>query len=61
MNMMIGIILDVMQTEHEKMSRETGQGEAGEVHYIKAHTTMIESRLESIETLLGKSIISSDK
>jgi len=45
----------------KKMSCETGQGEAGEVHYIKAHTSMIESRLESIETLLEKSITSSDK
>ncbi len=61
MNMMIGIILDVMQTEHEKMSRETGEGEAGEVHYIKEHTSMIESRLERIETLLEKSIDSRDK
>jgi voltage-gated sodium channel len=61
MNMMIGIILDVMQTEHEKMSRETGEGEAGEVHYIKEHTSMIESRLERIETLLEKNITSRDK
>lgn len=56
MNMMIGIILDVMQTEHEKMSRETGEGEAGEVHYIKEHTAMIEDRLARIETLLEKSV-----
>ncbi|MDQ7002811.1 MAG: ion transporter [Ghiorsea sp.] len=61
MNMMIGIILDVMQTEHEKMSRETGEGEAGEVHYIKEHTAMIESRLERIELLLEKSVGSRDK
>ncbi|MDQ6977670.1 MAG: ion transporter [Ghiorsea sp.] len=56
MNMMIGIILDVMQTEHAKMSRETGEGEAGEVHYIKEHTAMIEDRLARIETLLEKSV-----
>jgi len=61
MNMMIGIVLDVMQTEHEKMSRETGEGEAGEVHYIKEHTSMIESRLERIEVLLEKSVASRDK
>ncbi|WP_038250127.1 ion transporter [Ghiorsea bivora] len=61
MNMMIGIILDVMQTEHEKMSRETGEGEAGEVHYIKEHTSMIENRLQRIETLLEKSVDSRDK
>ena len=45
-----------MQTEHEKMSRETGEGEAGEVHYIKEHTVMIEDRLARIETLLEKSV-----
>ena len=56
MNMMIGIILDVMQTEHEKMSRETGEGEAGEVHYIKEHTALIEDRLARIEILLEKSV-----
>jgi len=61
MNMMIGIILDVMQTEHEKMSRETGEGEAGEVHYIKEHTAMIEHRLDRIESLLEKSVGSRDK
>lgn len=61
MNMMIGIILDVMQTEHEKMNRETGEGEAGEVHYIKEHTAIIESRLERIELLLEKSVGSRDK
>ena len=61
MNMMIGIILDVMQTEHEKMSRERGEGEAGEVHFIKEHTTMMEQRLESIEQLLQQQFKPKDK
>ncbi|HID37226.1 MAG TPA: ion transporter [Ghiorsea sp.] len=52
MNMMIGIILDVMQSEHEKVSRETGEGEAGEVHWIKEHTSAIETRMERMERLL---------
>ncbi len=61
MNMMIGIILDVMQSEHEKLARETGEGEAGEVHYIKEHTTAIEDRLERIEALLEKAILKDNK
>ncbi|MBF0281748.1 MAG: ion transporter [Zetaproteobacteria bacterium] len=52
MNMMIGIILEVMQAEHEKMSREEGTGEAGEVHWIKEHTREMEARLTRIETML---------
>ena len=56
MNMMIGIILDVMQSEHEKMNRETGEGEAGEVHWIKEHTSGIEQRLERMEALLEQSL-----
>jgi len=52
LNMMIGVILDVMQREHEEHYRETGEGEAGEVHWIKDHTQKIEQRLERIEELL---------
>ena len=52
LNMMIGIILDVMQTEHEKYNREHGEGEAGEVHWIREHTAVMEQRLEHIEALL---------
>jgi voltage-gated sodium channel len=53
-NMMIGIVLDVMQREHEKLSRDRGEGEAGEVHWIREHTETIESRLSRIEALLEK-------
>jgi len=52
LNMMIGVILDVMQREHEEYYRETGEGEAGEVHWIKEHTEQMEQRLERIENLL---------
>jgi voltage-gated sodium channel len=52
LNMMIGVILDVMQREHEEYYRETGEGEAGEVHWIKEHTEAMEQRLERIEQLL---------
>lgn len=52
LNMMIGIVLDTLQREHEAMDRELGKGEAGEVHWIKEHTSMMEDRLERIEALL---------
>ena len=52
LNMMIGVILDVMQREHEAYYRETGEGEAGEVHWIKEHTSLMEQRLDRIENLL---------
>jgi voltage-gated sodium channel len=51
--MMIGIVLETLQQEHEKASLETGVGESAEVHWIKEHTTVIEQRLERIETLLA--------
>ena len=54
LNMMIGVVLDVMQQEHEKYNREQGEGEAGEVHWIKEHTAEIEQRLERMEGLLNK-------
>jgi voltage-gated sodium channel len=52
LNMMIGVILDVMQREQESYYRETGEGEAGEVHWIKEHTQSMEQRLDRIEKLL---------
>ena len=38
LNMMIGIVLETLQREHEEMNRELGEGEAGEVHWIREHT-----------------------
>jgi len=52
LNMMIGVVLDVMQQEHENYNREEGQGEAGEVHWIKEHTAEMELRLERMEAML---------
>ncbi len=52
LNMMIGVVIDVMQKEHEKFDREHGEGEAGEVHWIREHTETIERRLERMESLL---------
>ncbi len=52
LNMMIGVVLDVMQKEHEKLDREQGEGEGGEVHWIAQHTESIEERLDRIEGVL---------
>ena len=54
LNMMIGVVIDVMQKEHEKFDREQGEGEAGEVHWIREHTEIMEQRMERMETLLTK-------
>jgi len=61
LNMMIGIILDVMQREHEQYYRETGEGEAGEVHWIKENMIAMDSRLDRIETLLIENVNNSTK
>ncbi len=52
LNMMIGIVLETLQREHEEYNREQGEGEAGEVHWIREHTEAMEARLERIEKLL---------
>jgi len=54
LNMMIGIVLETLQREHEQYNREQGEGEAGEVHWIRQHTEVMERRLERIERLLEK-------
>jgi len=53
LNMMIGIVLEVLQREHEKFDRETGEGEAGEVHWIREHTEVMEQRMERMEKMLS--------
>ncbi len=54
LNMMIGIVLETLQREHEQFDREQGEGEAGEVHWIREHTEAMEQRMERIERLLEK-------
>jgi len=56
LNMMIGVILDVMQQEHEQYYRESGQGEAGEVHWIKENMVEMDEKLQRIELLLSKNV-----
>jgi len=45
LNMMIGIVLETLQREHEELARSEGKGEAGEVHWIREHTEAMEARL----------------
>ena len=52
LNMMIGIVLETLQREHEEFARETGEGEAGEVHCIEERTKQMDERLQRIEKLL---------
>jgi len=52
LNMMIGIVLETLQREHERSDRESGEGEAGEVHAIDARTQRIEEQLERLEKML---------
>ena len=54
LNMMIGIVLETLQKEHEQFNRERGEGAVGEVHWIREHTEAMEQRLERIEQLLKK-------
>ncbi len=54
LNMMIGVVIDVMQKEHEKFDQEHGEGEAGEVHWIREHTEIMERRMERMEIMLER-------
>ncbi|MCU7842542.1 MAG: ion transporter [Candidatus Thiodiazotropha sp. (ex Monitilora ramsayi)] len=54
LNMMIGIVLETLQREHEQFSRETGEGEAGEVHRIEARTLEMSKRLMNMEETLKR-------
>ena len=53
LNMMIGIVLETLQREHEEFSREHGEGEAAEVHSIEERTMKMSDRLERMELLLA--------
>ncbi|MEW8535980.1 MAG: ion transporter [Candidatus Thiodiazotropha endolucinida] len=54
LNMMIGIVLETLQREHEQFSRDSGEGEAGEVHRINARTEEMEQRLIRMEAMLSR-------
>ncbi|MEJ2592309.1 MAG: ion transporter [Candidatus Thiodiazotropha sp.] len=54
LNMMIGIVLETLQREQEQFSRDSGEGEAGEVHRIEARTAGMEQRLIRMEAMLQR-------
>ncbi len=54
LNMMIGIVLETLQREHEKFDREHGQGEAGEIHWMREHAEIMEQRMERMEQMLSE-------
>ena len=52
LNMMIGIVLETLQQEHETHAREQGEGVAGEVDSIEHRTREMDARLQRIETMV---------
>ncbi len=56
LNMMIGVVLDVMQEEHENHNREEGQGTAGDIAVIKRQTESMEQRMVRMEELLKQAV-----
>ena len=61
LNMMIGIVLEVLQKEHEEFDREHGQGEAGEVHWIRTHFELMEHRMDRMDQMLIRLLDGSDE
>jgi len=53
LNMMIGIVLETLQREHEAHSLETGEGEAAEVRAIEERTAEMSERLARMEAMLA--------
>jgi len=56
LNMMIGVVLDVMQEEHENHNREEGHGTAGDIAAIKVQTESMEQRMVRMEALLEQAV-----
>jgi len=52
LNMMIGIVLETLQQEHETNAREQGEGIVGEVDSIEHRTRDMDARLQRIETMV---------
>ena len=61
LNMMIGIVLETLQREHEQFSRDSGDGEAGEVHRIETRTVEMEQRLIRMEAMLQRLASNGDR
>lgn len=54
LNMMIGIVLETLQREHEEYARETGEGEAGEVHNIDQRTAEMLEHMQRMEEKMDR-------
>lgn len=52
LNMMIGIVLETLQREHDAYDREQGEGVAVEVDSIEQRTREIDARIQRIETMV---------
>lgn len=52
LNMMIGIVLEVMQKESAAIELESGEGEAADVKWIRAHIGSLQAQLDRIEQKL---------
>lgn len=52
LNMMIGIVLETLQREHEAYDREQGEGVAVEVDSIEQRTQLMDARLQRIEQMI---------
>lgn len=52
LNMMIGIVLETLQKEHEKIDREQGEGEAGDIIWLREHAESMGQRLDRMEKML---------
>ncbi|MFG6157263.1 ion transporter [Halomonas sp. 1390] len=53
LNMMIGIVLDVMQKESVQMEIESGEGEAAELHGLRRDVRGLRDQLDRMEAALG--------
>jgi voltage-gated sodium channel len=52
LNMMIGIVLDVMQKESAAEQLEAGEGEVAEIHWMREHMVAMSEQLQRIEASL---------
>jgi len=57
LNMMIGIVLETLQREHERFSVEKGEGEAAEVHRVEQRTQEMAERLVRLEEKLDRLLV----
>jgi voltage-gated sodium channel len=48
LNMMIGIVLEVMQKESAALSLESGEGEAADIHWLREHVAELQEQIGAI-------------